>query len=142
MASALSLSSAKASGLPTSACDTDFARRCDCIIASPEAPTWVALVLPERTASSVDSSRPIVPSASRVQSTFCWVPAGRWPIRGMPVPATAAGVSIAASMSCSGASSEGATAVKMEFSPSSWLGWALMWWPLSGPRSAMPPSTV
>ena len=79
--SLLSLTSAKAGGCPTSACDTDLASRCDCVVAWPAAATcarcgcWRSA--PAQPPTSSSASRPTTKTSA---STRCWRASGQPPI--------------------------------------------------------------
>ena len=82
----LSRTSGNAWALPTSACDTDLASRCDCICAWPLAPTWAELRPALFNASAVVRIRPInprVPMPIRIRRCSA---GGRIPISGRPLP--------------------------------------------------------
>ena len=85
--SELSRTSGNALGLPTSACDTDLARRCDCISACPLAATWAALLLAEFSAATVITSRPTTPASTTPPRMRCCSATVRRPINGrLPAP--------------------------------------------------------
>ena len=125
--SELSFTSGNEAVLPTIACDTDLASRCDCIIAWPVAPTWVE---PPRAAKNEYSARPIRPirprasSASRIR---CCSATGRAPISGRLATSGAAPLSAPCRrVSVKSAISEGTASEMID--------------PLAGARPAVPGS--
>jgi len=115
--SALSLTSSKAAGVPTSACDTDLARRCDCISDWPVAATGCATRSACRMAEPAVSSSSSTSTASTIDSRRCWraerVTGGTGTgATGEPPSADAAGASASSRLgrSSTGASTTGAGA--------------------------------
>ena len=88
--SELSRTSGKALGLPTRACETDFARRCDCISAWPLAATCAALLLAEFSDTKVIASSPATPASTRPPRMRCCCATGWRPISGRPASSAAA----------------------------------------------------
>ena len=88
--SELSRTSGNAFGLPTSACDTALARRCDCISACPLAATWAALLPAEFSAVTVITSRPTTPASTTPPRMRCCTATGRRPIHGRSLAPEAA----------------------------------------------------
>ncbi len=110
-ASALSFSSGNAVWLPSSACETDFASRCDCVCACPAAPTSAALRELDTTAAMPAITMPTRPMPNRLSSSRCWRATGQAPISGSPLPAGPAAsegirVSLKSAASSDGAASE------------------------------------
>ena len=90
----LSCTSGKAAALPTKACDTDLASRCDCVVAWPAAATCPALRLLATRASTAVRSSTARPPANRPHIAFCWRASGQVPTTGRPLvkpPASAPG---------------------------------------------------
>ena len=112
--SVLSRTSGKAAGLPIRACDTDLARRCDCISAWPVAPTWAEPRLAAFSEVIVTATTPMKPSSTRPPRMRCCSPSGRSPISGRPLPAAAASASPARRTSENSAISDGAASVMMD----------------------------
>jgi hypothetical protein len=94
-AAALSFTSAKAAGLPSRACDTDLARRCDCISAWPVAPTCCAVRSALDTIQNTTTASASSAAASTMDST-------RWCCAAVRVPRP--GIGKASSASCASTS--------------------------------------